>query len=301
MVHAVKAMRWYRVTPDRLIVGLLVIEGLLWLTNQLPWPIWHKGYAVLAALVVIGVFLLAMPVSWALCLAFGWRFQFSLRSLLTLTLAVALACGWLSWEVKKAGEQRDAIRAFRKVGGRALYDDRWEARFGMVVNSPLSPPAWLCEQFGNDFFGDVREVIAWSDKALAQIGRFPDVESVDFLCGIGVSSAGIAHLKQIPKLRNLRFGDGQTVTDEGLANLRFLPQLRRLDMGSSCLTDHDLECIGSLRQLEWLRLGGHFTDTGLARLHGLTRLKSLDLSPAEVTDQSVRRLQRALPNCKIAR
>ena len=46
--------RWYRLTPDRLVLLLLVVEALLWLSDRLGWPAWHKGYAVLTAVAVVG-------------------------------------------------------------------------------------------------------------------------------------------------------------------------------------------------------------------------------------------------------
>ena len=52
--------RWFYLTPDRLILWLLAIEGLLWLSNRLEWPTWHKGYAVLVTVAAVGVAVLLM-------------------------------------------------------------------------------------------------------------------------------------------------------------------------------------------------------------------------------------------------
>ena len=41
--------RWYCLTPDRYVLLLLVVEALLFVSNWLAWPAWHKGYAVLAS------------------------------------------------------------------------------------------------------------------------------------------------------------------------------------------------------------------------------------------------------------
>ncbi len=77
---------WFSLTPDRLVIGLLILECLLWLSNWLGW--WHKGYAVLATIAVVSVFLLLMLLWFLIAMVFRRRFQFSLRTLLTLaTLA----------------------------------------------------------------------------------------------------------------------------------------------------------------------------------------------------------------------
>ncbi len=84
--------RWFHLTPDRLILGLLVIEGLLWLSERLGWPAWHKGYAVLTAVASVGIAFVLMLIWFALALVFRWRFQFSIRSLLVLVVVVAIPC-----------------------------------------------------------------------------------------------------------------------------------------------------------------------------------------------------------------
>ncbi|NLE37776.1 MAG: hypothetical protein GX621_07105 [Pirellulaceae bacterium] len=47
--------------------------------------------------------------------------------------------------------------------------------------------------------------------------------------------------------------------------------------------------------------GTRITDAGLEHLKGLTRLETLDLRDTPVTDEGVRRLQHALPDCRIER
>ena len=90
--------RWYCLTPDRLILVLLVVEGLLWLSERLGWPVWHKGYAVLTAVAAVGVALVLMLLWFAVALVFRWRFQFSIRSLLVLAVVVAIPCSWMAVE-----------------------------------------------------------------------------------------------------------------------------------------------------------------------------------------------------------
>ena len=73
------------------------MEGLLWLSERLPWFPFnhHKGWTVLIAVAVVGGAMLVMLLWFIASLLFQWRFQFSIWSLLVLTVAVAVrAVGW---------------------------------------------------------------------------------------------------------------------------------------------------------------------------------------------------------------
>ena len=76
MTDAAPKPRWYRPTPDRIVIGLLVVECVLWLSEQFQWPTWHKGYAVLIAVASVGVAFLVMVLWFIGSLLFRWRFQF---------------------------------------------------------------------------------------------------------------------------------------------------------------------------------------------------------------------------------
>ena len=53
-------LRWYQPTPGRLLVFLLVVEGILLLSERWGWFPFnqHKGYTVLIAVAAVGLFLL---------------------------------------------------------------------------------------------------------------------------------------------------------------------------------------------------------------------------------------------------
>ena len=110
MTEATPKLRWYRLTPDRVVPLLLVVESLLWLSNWLGWPAWHKGYAVLVAVAGVGVVMLAMLLWFVVALVFRLRFQFSVRCLLAVVVAVALPFSWLAVEMKKAKKQSQAAK-----------------------------------------------------------------------------------------------------------------------------------------------------------------------------------------------
>ena len=68
---------------------------------------------------------------WRSCFVFLWflaallfrlRFQFSIRSLLLLTVVVAIPCSWLAVEREQARKQREAVEAIEKLGGWVAYD-----------------------------------------------------------------------------------------------------------------------------------------------------------------------------------
>ena len=130
MTEARPKLRWYRVTPDRLVLLLLAVECLLWLSDRIGWPGWHKGYAILTTLAVLGVAMVLMLVWFAIALIFRRRFQISIRSLLILVVAVAIPCSWLALEAK---EERDAIATIDSYGGRATR----VSLFPKTIRDPL--------------------------------------------------------------------------------------------------------------------------------------------------------------------
>ena len=66
------------------------------------------------------------------------------------------------------------------------------------------------------------------------------------------------------------------------------------------ITDADLEHLKGLPSLEILSLPDtRVSDAGLEYVSGLSQLEYLDLRNTDVTPEGIRKLQEALPNCKI--
>ncbi len=90
------------------------------------------------------------------------------------------------------------------------------------------------------------------------------------------------------------------VTDAGLEHLKTLSSLTFLCLGVTDITDAGLVHLEALSKLEELGIGGtQVTDAGLVHLKTLSSLTLLDLGAPRVTDEGVKKLQQALPNCKI--
>ena len=94
--------------------------------------------------------------------------------------------------------------------------------------------------------------------------------------------------------------EGTKITDAGLVHLEPLTNLQELDLGSTEITDVGLVHLKGLTKLQTLDLGStKITDAGLVHLKGLTKLEELGLRNTKVSDAGVKKLQQALPKCKI--
>ena len=288
-MDAPEKRRWYCPTPGWLIYGSLLVTGLLWLSNWLGWPVWHKGYAVLAAVAGVGVVLAVMLLWWLVALVFRWRFQFRLRTLLVLTVVVALPCSWLGLEMKRAKQQRDAVAAIRRLGGNAIHDREFDVTASddgdlLVCLAQINPPAplWLRTLVGNDFFTTVDHVTLRVEHAGARALSPEELHDLrDLLDGKPVHRARI------------------TFTDAGLEYIRCLKQVKKLDLSGTQVTDERLELVRGLSELQELNLSGtRVTDAALEHIVGLAALASLDLSGTDVTGASLDCLNR-LPNLRV--
>ncbi len=245
MIGPTAKPRWFCPTPGWLILALLVVEGLLWQSEKFQWFDFneHKGYTVLFAVASAAVAMILMLFWFAVALLFSLRFQFGIRSLLTLTVTIAIPCSWLAVEKKQSWRQREAAAAFGELSGNVAW------------GGP-SGPEWAWSLLGEDFFKSVYYVNLGNTQ---------------------VTDAGLESLKGLSQLESLGL-DGTKITDAGLIQLKGLSQLHELYLFDTKVTD-----------------------SGLEHLKGLNQLKMLFLHRTKVTDEGVKKLQQALPNCRILR
>jgi hypothetical protein len=125
---------------------LLALECLLWLSQQFQWLPFngHRGWTVAIAVAVVAVFLMLMVLWFLTPLILRRRFQFSILSLLFLTVAIAIMCDWFAVERRTARDQKAAMEAIQKLGGSGS------------IGGGSSVPNWLRTLLG-DFF-DIRRV-----------------------------------------------------------------------------------------------------------------------------------------------
>ncbi len=277
---------------------LLVVECLLWLSDRLGWPAWHKGYAVLAAVAMLGGVFVLMLLWFLVALVFRMPFQFGIRSLLVFTVVVAVPSSWFAVEMNKATKQRSAKTAFRRFPGYIQYGYQ---RSGQLSASPA--PSWLCRLLGNDFFASIEFVCLGCDKRftdadMEHVKSLPRLKMLR-LGGANITNAGLQHLAILTDLEDLGLGHTQ-VSDAGLEHIQGLTQLHRLGLYSTNVTDSGLKYLKGLGQLKVLYLGKtKVSDACLEPLQGLSQLEELDLKDTQVTEEGVKKLQQALPNCKI--
>jgi len=237
----------------------------------------RKGWTVLIAVTAVCLAVAVMLLWFAASLIFRWRFQFSVRSLVVLVIATAIACCWLTVKMRQAERQRQVAEAIRQAGGAVYYDYEFDKR-GIPSGGEPTAPAWLRRLVGEDFFSQFVHV---------------------YLSNTGYGDEGLEHLKAKTNLVVLGLSNTQ-ITDAGLENLKRLTNLKWLDLLGTQVTDNGLERLKGQTNLESLYLlGTQITDNGLEHLKGLTNLRYLDLSNTQVTKKGVEELDKALPNCRV--
>ena len=219
--------RWYRLSPDRVVLGLLVMECVLWLSERFQWFGFnlHKGWTVLIAVAVVGVAMLLMLGWFVVALFFRWRFQFSIRSLLVLTVAVAVPFSWIAVEVQQAKRYRDAVTAITKAEGLVYYDFQVDQTGVLIPAAKIPGPIWLRMLLGDDFFGSVVRVdfnCHGTDAILAKVEELPQIRELyvgSYLSDRKITDAGLEHVSRMAGLQTLGLG-GTHVTDSGIKKLQ---------------------------------------------------------------------------------
>jgi hypothetical protein len=268
--------------------GLIAVVGLLWLSERWHWFAFnqHKGYTVLVAVAVAAGTLLAMLAGFAVAAIFGRRFQFGISSLLVLSVAVALPCGWLAADMRRAAAHRDAVKAIRS-GGEVQYAVVNDAVHDPTAWCEAPTPLWLRELLGDDFFRNAWYACATDDSVMVRLKDVPELKSLSLgvpprydrhpLSG-RVTDASLKHIEGLIQIERLCFhGSDAAFTDAGLVHLEPLVRLRALWFDQVPITDRGLTPL----------------------VQKLPRLEEITLYGTAVTEDGADRLRRSLPKCQI--
>ncbi len=251
---------------------------------------------MLACVALVGVAMVGMLGWFAAALVFRRRFQFGIRTLLVLVVAVALPCNWMAAEIKGARGQHETVSRISKKGWAAVvYDSQLDAEGIVQSDRPLRGPQWLRMPLGDEFFNDVVVAIGTgiTDHDLASISKLTKLQRVVLDCP-QVTDAGMAEITKLTEIELLSVNSTR-ITDKGLAYLAELPKLRRLNLEGADVTDANLATIARLTELEQLRLDNtQISDAGLAQLAGLTELRDLSLNGTRITDAGLPHLAKLL-------
>jgi hypothetical protein len=203
-------------------------------------------------------------------------YQYSLRSLFLVTLLASIGMSFVAVRMQRAREQKALVAAIERTGGCVDYDYQVDGPRTPGLNSQPPGPAWLRQVLGIDFFADVVRADVDTDSAMKYLKGFPRLHTLA-LYRPEVTDAGMAYLDGLPQLQAFSV-NGTRVTEAGLKHLKSLPRLHTVALLSS-----------------------PFTDASLEQMKSLTQLDLLVLDRTKVTDEGVKKLQQALPNCKIVR
>ncbi|MBM4070443.1 MAG: hypothetical protein FJ271_16035 [Planctomycetes bacterium] len=163
---------------------------------------------------------------------------------------------------------------------------------------------------------------AITDTDLASLSNCRELTGLD-LHGTQVGDAGLAHFKDCHKLTHVGLA-GTKVGDAGLANLKDCKDLIELNLYQTKVTDAGLANLKDCKKLVVLFLfNTKVSDVGFLHLKGCKELKNLSLAHTaigdstlelcghfsklsflevvntKVTEQGVKKLAKALPDCKI--
>ena len=153
MDTAEHSTRHFHLTPGHCLLALLAVEFLLFLSQWFRWL--PKGWPVLIAIAAVGVLMILMLGWFGVALVFRRRFQFSVRSLLVLTIAVALPCSWLVVERAGAKRQKEAKDELGRLGVYVQYDYQVRKSGNPLPGARPPGPAWLRSLLGEDFLATV--------------------------------------------------------------------------------------------------------------------------------------------------
>jgi hypothetical protein len=229
---------WFCPTPGWLVLGLLIVELLLFLIER--FCLVPKGWPVLIAIVGIAVVVLLTSLWFAVALIFRRRFQYSLRLLAAFVVVVALPFSWLAVQMRNANSQRRTVGEIGRLGGVVENDLLYFSGMQSHHREPLEP-LWIRQVLGDDFFREI-SVSVEDDGELAEVSEVAGIERISalHLGATKITDTGLVSLRKWAALKVLNL-PGTAITDTGLENLKELHELRFLYLKGTRVTDEGIK------------------------------------------------------------
>ena len=168
--------------------------------------------------------------------------------------------------------------------------------FAMLGCGSESPPANEVDRKARE--QDVETIV--ENKSSPATSAAKPVETQEQAIAAIKKLGGEVSIARKSKLTNVNLRRTK-VTNAGLVHLKGLPNLQWLSLNQTEVTDAGLVHLKELTKLIHVDLSGtKVSDAGLEHLKGLTNLQTLNLNNTKVTDEGVKKLQTALPRCRIS-
>ena len=124
------------ITATRIILAMLICEGLCWLATRAGWftSDLRKGASVLNAMACIGI-ASAVVYLWCSCaLLARKRFECNIRCLIILAIVFVFPLTWMASDILAARKQHSLVRSVQRAGGSITYD--FERTDGIAMHCP---------------------------------------------------------------------------------------------------------------------------------------------------------------------
>jgi hypothetical protein len=161
-------------------------------------------------------------------------YQFSLRSLMILTLVIAVPCALLGRRIEWKRRERAAVKTLAKQGS-VRYD--YQSRENGGLKSEPPGPKWLRGILGDDFFAEATVFYSEASREQSDLPRLKDalealprLKEVD-MCAINFRDADLACFEELTQIETLDLMASTEITDAGLTHFKRLTALKYLHVG----------------------------------------------------------------------
>jgi Leucine-rich repeat (LRR) protein len=238
-------------------------------------------------------------------------YQFSLRTLLIVSILFSFAAAWYGHHFIRLKNHRMIVQQLRSQGWEVRYDYQWD---GEKMNMKAPPPgsAVFRKIFGDDFNTNIDSIVSITNnlheeadftllekiptlRAILIGGELNQTETLQriFKSAKSVKSATF-YFGPFSGTSRMRKASAELIRLASIGEMRNLEELIVNGQGMAFGSEHNNEQFESIRELHWLKKlqlkNTHVTDECLGQFHQLTNLESLDIEGNPITGSCFERL-----------